>query len=45
MTKRVDDHFQERVDELLVLEQRADRRAKKLIEITMETPKQKINKR
>jgi hypothetical protein len=34
MVKNVDALFQERVDELLLLEQRADRRAEKLIEIT-----------
>ena len=34
MTKNYDEHFQERVDELLLLEQRADRRAEKFIEIT-----------
>jgi len=34
MTKNYEEHFQDRVDELLLLEQRADRRAEKFIEIT-----------
>ena len=36
MTKNYEEHFQDRVDELLLLEQRADRRAEKFIEITNE---------
>ncbi|MCB1826831.1 MAG: hypothetical protein KDH94_00300 [Coxiellaceae bacterium] len=34
MTKNYEELFQDRVDELLLLEQRADRRAEKFIEIT-----------
>ena len=34
MTKKTDQLFQERVDELLLLEQRVDRRAEKFIELT-----------
>ena len=34
MTKDYDQRFQERVDELLLLEQRVDRRAEKFIELT-----------
>ena len=34
MTKNYEEHFQDRVDELLLLEQRVDRRAEKFIEIT-----------
>lgn len=34
MTKNYDEIFQERVDELLLLEQRVDRRAEKFIELT-----------
>lgn len=34
MTKNYDELFQERIDELLLLEQRVDRRAEKFIELT-----------